>query len=390
MRPPRGRWPACNREDVLFLTPLIAEHQAANARMVSFAGWEMPLQYTGILEEHRAVRAHAGLFDVTHMGRLQITGRRALELLQLLCPTDVGTLSDGQGQYTVLCHLAGGILDDCIVYRQSGERFLVVCNASNRPKLVSWICGWQRLYSEVRIKDVTRTLGMIAAQGPAAPELVAEALGKELLALPKFHIAQGHFRGEPVLAARTGYTGEDGFELMGDVQHLPALWRSLVKAGGKPCGLGARDTLRLEAGLCLYGNDLDESRDPVTAGLGRLVRLDKGRFLGREALARITAQGPAERLVGLQVLGREIARHGYQMLDSGHVVGVVTSGGPAPTLGYNIAMGYVENRLAEPGSQLHIDVRGRRAEAVVVPRPFYRRGAGHQAGTAGGQAKARV
>ncbi len=359
----------------MFLTPLNPLHQAAGARMVLFAGWEMPLQYTGILDEHRSVRRGAGIFDVSHMGRLEITGPQALDLLQSLCPTDLAALGDGQGQYTVLCHLGGGILDDCVVYRQGEERFLLVCNASNRPKLISWIAGWQRRFPGAYLADRTETLAMLAVQGPTAPGLVAEALGVELLALPRFHLSQGLFQGEPVLAARTGYTGEDGFEVMPAAAQAPALWRALTEHGAIPCGLGARDTLRLEAALLLYGNDIDESRDPFAAGLGRLVHLDKGAFLGREALARTKARGPAERLVGLRMVGREVARHGYPILESGRRVGIVTSGSYAPWLEYNIALAYVEARLAEAGSKLQVDVRGRLAEAVVVPRPFYRRSA---------------
>ncbi|MBI3953051.1 MAG: glycine cleavage system aminomethyltransferase GcvT [Chloroflexi bacterium] len=359
----------------VFVTPLNPLHRAAGARMVEFAGWEMPVYCTGIVAEHRAVRRQAGIFDVSHMGRLELTGPQALGLLQWLFTTDIAALRDDQGQYTVLCHLAGGILDDCVLYRRDEGRFLLVCNASNRPKLLSWTGGWQRRYPGARLADQTRGSAMIAVQGPAAPGLVADVLGPGLLALPRFHLGQGFFQGKPVLAARTGYTGEDGFELVCDSAQAPALWQDLVARGATPCGLGARDTLRLEAALHLYGNDMDESRDPFSAGLGRLVHLDKGPFLGRDALVRLQAQGPAERLVGLRMLGREIARHGYLILDGGRRAGVVTSGSHAPWLECNIALGYVESRLAEPGTRLQIDVRGRRAEAVVVPRPFYRRGA---------------
>ena len=358
-------------------TPLIDEHRALGARLVPFAGWEMPVQYQGISAEHQAVRERAGLFDVSHMGELEIRGAGALDAVNRLITNDLGRISDGQALYTCACNEAGTILDDLIVYRRGSDDILVVCNASNREKIAA---HFDSRLSGVSYRDASDEFALMALQGPAALTVLAAAGSSIDVArdLPSFRFAAGEVGGVPAIIARTGYTGEDGIELFTASSDAVRLWRALLAAGAphgiSPAGLGARDTLRLEARLSLYGNDIDETTNPFEAGLGWVVKLDKPDFLGKTALESIKAQGLTRTLVAFEMVGRGIARHGYplQSLD-GRVVGICTSGAPSPTLGKNIGLGYLPLAMREIGTRFLVDCRGKAVEAVVVKAPFYKR-----------------
>lgn len=359
-------------------TSLYAEHVALGARLVPFAGYEMPVQYKGIVEEHRAVRERVGLFDVSHMGELELEGPGALELVSSLVTNDPTKVADGQAQYTCCCNEQGTILDDLIVYRRSPEKMLVVCNASNREKIVKHFA--RAAEGRVKFRDATDGTALLALQGPRALEtlLAARSSIDAAKELKSFRFTDGTVAGIPCTIARTGYTGEDGVELFCAWDAAPGLFRALLTAGRdfgiEPVGLGARDTLRLEARLALYGNDIDETTDPLEAGLGWVVKLDKPSFVGKEALLARKAAGPKRAFVGFEMRGRGIARHGYPLLDaSGAAVGVCTSGSPSPTLGKNIGLGYVPVALSKLGTSLLVDCRGKSVEAVVVETPFYKR-----------------
>ena len=360
-------------------TPLYEAHRRLGAKMVDFGGWSMPLQYPGgILDEHRATRASVGLFDVCHMGEIRFRGARAAEAVQRLVTNDVARLSDGQAFYTVVCLPTGGIVDDVIVYRISAEHYLVVVNASNLDKDRAW---FQDNAGELcDVADVSADTALIAFQGPAAARALGPLTTAPLGALPSFgFVAATEVGGVAASLARTGYTAEDGFEILCAAVDAERLWDRLVEAavavGGKPAGLGARDTLRLEGRLALYGNDLDETTTPLEAGLGWVVKLDGADFIGRAALRAQKAAGVTRKLAGFVMTGRGIARHGYTIFDGeGAEVGRVTSGGPAPTLEKNVGMGYVPVRLDAPGTRLSIDCRGKRVDAEVVRGPFYKRG----------------
>jgi len=359
-------------------TPLFDEHKALGARLVPFAGYEMPIQYKGIVDEHRAVRERAGIFDVSHMGELELEGQGAVQAVNELVTNDLDRVSDGQAMYTCCCNERGTILDDLIVYRRSPESVLVVCNASNHEKMAAVFRAGTA--GRCRFRDASAETALLALQGPRALEVLAAA-GSSFDAareLPGFRFREAQVAGVACTIARTGYTGEDGVELFVANAGARALFRALLEAGRpfgvEPIGLGARDTLRLEARLALYGNDIDETTDPIEAGLGWTVKLDKPAFVGREAIARVKAQGPSRKLVGFEMLGRGIARHGYPLLDSnGSKVGVCTSGSPSPTLGKNIGLGYVPSVLAAVGTTIAVDCRGKAIEAVVVSTPFYKR-----------------
>jgi aminomethyltransferase len=357
-------------------TPLHEEHRALGARIVPFAGYEMPVQYEGVVKEHHAVRKAAGLFDVSHMGELRLRGPRALEVVSSLVTNAVGSLAVGRAKYTVAVNAEGTILDDLIIYRLGDDEVLVVCNASNRDKIAPHFA--RAAEGRCELADESDETALIALQGPAAVAIAEDAGAPEaVLSLRSFGLASADIGGVSALVARTGYTGEDGFELFCANDDAPRLWRRLLEVGAAhgiaPAGLGARDTLRLEACLCLYGNDIDETTNPYEAGLGWVVKLDHD-FLGREALERVKAAGPTRKLVGFEMVERGIARHGYPILDdAGQRVGEVTSGSPGPTVGKNVGLGYVPIELATPGTTLGIEIRGKRAAAVVVKTPFYKR-----------------
>jgi aminomethyltransferase len=361
-------------------TPLYASHRALNARMVPFAGWEMPIQYAGIVEEHRAVRERAGLFDVSHMGELRLRGPKAEALIDSLVTNAVSVLPVGKAVYTCCCNESGTILDDLIIYKVAPGDVLVVCNASNLAKISAHV-GAAAKAAGVPFEDQSAATSLIALQGPRSPDVLRAAdASLSLVQLPRFGVATGDVAGLTVLVARTGYTGEDGFEFFVANAQADELWSRLLHAGAafgvQPVGLGARDTLRLEAALRLYGNDIDETTDPWEAGLGWTVKLEGRVFVGSEALAERKRRGIARKLVGLEMVGRGIARHGYEVVAdaaSGQVIGHVTSGSPAPTLGKNIALAYVPTARATVDDAVFVNVRGKPVEARVVPLPFYRR-----------------
>ena len=341
-----------------------------------FAGWRMPVQYKGIKSEHEAVRTSAGLFDVSHMGELLIEGPEAVAAVDGLVTNDVSKLEVGQALYTVCCNEDGYILDDLIVYRLEAEKVLVVCNASNHDKIAAHFES--RLGDGASFDDASDRWALLALQGPRAAAIMRDAGAPATLTdLAPFRVAKAEVAGVEVWAARTGYTGEDGFELFCDNEDAVVLWRALFSAGEshglEPVGLGARDTLRLEARLALYGNDIDENTQPFEAGLGWVVKLDAGDFVGRAALQGFKDAGLERRLVGFEMTGRGIARHGYPILAGGKPVGTVSSGSPGPTLGKNIGLGYVPKAHSRVGTTLGIEIRGKVVDAVVVRTPFYKR-----------------
>ncbi len=345
--------------------------------MVDFGGWHMPLQYEGILAEHRAVRTGVGIFDVSHMGEIDFVGAGALAVVQRLITNDASKLVDGKAMYTCVCYEDGGIVDDCIVYRHHAEWLRIVVNASNIAKDFAHFVG--AAAGDCTINNNSGRVALIAVQGPKARALVASLAGGDaLLQVPSFGFAPAQIAGFGVVAARTGYTGEDGFELFVDADDAIPVWEALLAGGAAPIGLGARDTLRLEAKLCLYGNDIDATTTPLEAGLAWVVKLDKRArgedFIGAEALAKQRENGLTRALIGFRVTDKNIARHGAEVVDAaGAVIGQVTSGGPAPTVGGAVGMAYVPIALQAPGTLLTIRQRGRTFPAEVVKGPFYKR-----------------
>jgi len=354
-------------------TPLHTAHVARHARMVDFAGWEMPVQYSGIIEEHLAVRRTAGLFDVSHMGEVEIRGTEALAACQYLTANDVARLRDGQAQYTLLCLPSGGVVDDVIVHRLSATRYLFCVNAANRERDLTWMREHRR---GAEVIDRSDDYAQLALQGPAATAILARLTALPLERIPAFSFAEGSVAGRHALAAHTGYTGEDGWELYCAPGDAVPLWDALLDAGRNdgvvPAGLGARDTLRLERALPLYGHELTEERTPLEAGLGWVVRLDKGDFIGREALRRQKAEGLRRKLVGV-VLDGGIPRQGYRLRRDGAVIGEITSGTKSPLLGKGIGLGYVAATSSEVGTKVTVEIRQRDVAAEVVRLPFYRR-----------------
>jgi aminomethyltransferase len=365
------------RDAAVAQTPLVEIHRRLGARLIEFGGWLMPVQYTGILDEHRAVRERAGLFDLSHMGELFVEGRDAGTALAHALVTDPPSLAVGRAHYSMICAANGGIIDDLIVYRLAAERFLVVANAANAQAVSDELAERLRGFTAV-LDDRSLATALCAVQGPRSADILAPLTSIDLATLRYYAIAEGDVAGMRALVARTGYTGEDGFEVFVEWGRATQLWDALMAAGREagmiPCGLGARDTLRLEAGMPLYGNELDLETNPVEAGLERVIKLDKpDGFIGREALERVVRDGPAKRLVGLVVNGRGIARHGYKVTAAERQTGVVTSGTQSPTLGKPIAMAYVSPADAEPGTILDVEIRDQRVPAEVVSLPFYRR-----------------
>jgi aminomethyltransferase len=358
-------------------TPLIEVHRSLGARLIEFGGWLMPVQYTSILEEHRAVRGRAGLFDLSHMGELHVDGPEAGAALASALISDPPALAVGRAQYSMICAPDGGVIDDLIVYRLAEEQFLVVANAGNAPvvsdTLAERLDGFRAI-----LDDRSLATGLLAVQGPRAREILSSFTDVDLGGLRYYAAMHGTVAGVPALVARTGYTGEDGFEIFVETTETVRLWEILLDAvraaDGLPVGLGARDTLRLEAGMPLYGNELDRETTPYDAGLGRVVKLDKpGDFVGRETLERVARDGAKKRLVGLTVEGRGIARHGHPVWSGDRALGVVTSGTQSPTLGVPIAMAYVAPDAVEPGTVVDVEIREARVPARITSLPFYRR-----------------
>ncbi|HSM91714.1 MAG TPA: glycine cleavage system aminomethyltransferase GcvT [Anaeromyxobacteraceae bacterium] len=356
-------------------TPLYDTHVEAGARIVDFAGWEMPVQYAGILEEHEAVRTRAGLFDVSHMGEVVLRGPRAADALGRLFTNDLRRLVDGQAQYGCLCRPTGGIVDDVIVYRRAAEDWLVCVNAGNRQKDFEWLRAGEG--PGVTVANESDDWAQLALQGPKAAAIVQRLTRTDLSKVQTFHFVPAEVAGVPCIAARTGYTGEDGFELFCPADRAAGLWGALLDAGkgegAIPCGLGARDSLRLESAYRLYGSDMDDETTPLEAGLAWVVKLDKGDFVGREALLAQKARGLGRRLVGFTLTDRGIPRHGYPVLRDGVTAGVVTSGTLSPTLKIPVGLAYVPAELAAEGATFAVGIRGRAVAARVVKTPFYSR-----------------
>jgi aminomethyltransferase len=361
----------------LLRTPLYQLALEQKARLTAFSGWEMPVQYTGITTEHQAVRTAAGMFDISHMGKFAFQGKQLIEQLQPLVPSDLSRLQPGQAQYTVLLNAKGGIIDDIIFYYQgedaAGEqRGVMIVNAATRSRDKAWVFA-QIESAEIDFLDLSTEKVLIAVQGLQAAAYLQPFVQEDLTPVTAFGHLEATVLGQPAFIARTGYTGEDGFEVMVDPDVGVELWRSLFLAGVVPCGLGARDTLRLEAAMALYGQDINETTTPLEAGLGWVVHLDSnGDFIGRSVLEQQKAAGVEKRLVGLEMQGRHIARHGYRVMYEGQSVGEVTSGTLSPTLGKAIALAYVPTQLSKIGRQLEVEIRGKNYPAVVVKKPFYR------------------
>lgn len=358
-------------------TPLYSRCLDLKARTTEFAGWEMPVQFSGIKQEHEAVRTQAGLFDISHMGKLLFRGPGALAALQRLVPSNLGRLTPGKAQYTVLLNPQGGIIDDLIIYQKApdaaGEdQVFAIVNAATTDKDKAWFSE-HLAGTGVTMVDQSSELALLSVQGPKAVEILQTCVAEDLATVARFGHLDGTVLGQPAFLARTGYTGEDGFEIMLDPATAGALWDALIAAGVPPCGLGARDTLRLEAAMALYGQDIDDTTSPLEAGLGWLVHLDEvGDFVGRLALEQQKANGVSRRLVGLALTERHIARHDYPILHADTPVGIVTSGTLSPTLNQPIALAYVASPLATVGQALTVEIRGQQRPAQVVKRPFYR------------------
>ena len=353
-------------------TPLFEAHVRAAARIVEFAGWDMPVQYSGILEEHAAVRERAGLFDVSHMGEVVFRGPKALAALQSLFTNDLSKCADGQAQYGCLCKEDGGIVDDVVVYRRGAEDLLVCVNAGNRAKDFDWLHG--RAFG-ADVQNESDAWAQLALQGPLGSQILQKLTSTRLSSVGTYRFTDGEVAGVRCIVARTGYTGEDGFELFCPPDAATKLWDAILDAGAsegiRPCGLGARDSLRLEMAYRLYGSDMDETTTPLEAGLAWVVKLDKGDFVGREALRRQKEAGLSRKLVGFTLSEPGIARHGYPVLQDGKAVGTVTSGTKSPSLGIPVGLAYVPAALAAEGSAFHVEIRGRAVAARVVKTPFY-------------------
>ena len=351
-------------------TPLYGCHAELGAKLVPFAGWAMPVTYEGIREEHSAVRTHAGMFDVSHMGEVEVEGPGALAFLQRVLSNDVAKLEIGGAQYSCLCNEEGGVLDDLFTYRLGGDRYLIVTNSANHDADLAWLGRWSRQFGDVAVRDVADRYAMLAVQGPHARAILIGALG---IALPaRMRVATARIGNRPALVCGTGYTGEDGVELLIDPEIAPAIWAELLDAGVVPCGLGARDTLRLEVCFHLHGNDLTPERNPIEAGLGWCCAEATG-FVGADAVARARREGTAEKLAPFKIEGSGIPREGNPVLAGGEQIGIVTSGTFSPSLELGIGMAYVRADLAEPGSEVEIDVRGKHRAARIASKPLYQR-----------------
>jgi aminomethyltransferase len=351
-------------------TPLFNAHCDLAARMVPFGGWDMPVQYSGLSAEHTAVRTQVGMFDISHMGKFRLQGTDILEQLQVLVPSNLAKLQPGQAQYTVFLNAEAGIIDDVIFYCQSPEQWVVIVNGATCTKDRLWLeqhlCG-------VRFSDDTDNQILIALQGPQAVETLQKLVSVDLGQLGRFAFATTELLGAPAFIARTGYTGEDGFEIMVPVETGLKLWETFLGLGVVPCGLGARDTLRLEAAMHLYGQDMDETTTPLEASLAWVIDWQKPEFMGHEVLRAQKAAGTQKRLVGFEVQSRQIARHGYPITVGGEPIGIVTSGTLPPTINRPIGLGYVPKELSAVGTAFEIEIRGKQIPAMVVKRPFYRR-----------------
>lgn len=356
-------------------TALNSTHRRLGAKMVNFGGWDMPLEYSGILSEHDAVRTRAGLFDVSHMGEIEVRGASALELVQWVTCNDAAKLSVGQAQYSGLITDRGTFVDDLLVHKISETHYLLCVNAANQDDDFRHIAAHNRFGAEA--ENTGSRYSQLAIQGPRAKDILQRLTPAALGSIRYYHFGFGSVRGVDCLIARTGYTGEDGFEIYFDPQYSEKLWNDLLAAGETdgliPCGLGARNTLRLEAGMCLYGHEIDLETTPLEAGLGWICKLEKGAFLGSSVLTRQKETGVSRTLVGFEMLDKRIGRDGYPVKIEGHEVGRVTSGGPSPSLKKNIGMAYVPPKSSASGTDINVNVRGQEAPARIRPIPFYKR-----------------
>ncbi|MFV0443990.1 MAG: glycine cleavage system aminomethyltransferase GcvT [Planctomycetaceae bacterium] len=357
-------------------TPLCDWHHSHSGRMVDFAGWEMPVQYSSIVDEHNAVRQRAGLFDIAHMGRVFFTGPDAMSFLNHLLTNDVTQLKIGQVRYSLICNRGGGILDDVLIYRLEHGTYMLVVNASNREKILKWIEHHLMGYTLSAV-DETRSRSMLALQGPQSLAILQPLADADLGGMKYYSARSCRVAGADAIVSRTGYTGEDGYEVIVENGDTVPVWDNIISAGQAhglvPCGLGCRDTLRLEAAMPLYGHEMDERTDPCTAGLMFGVKLQKGDFIGRASIAHAASDTSLPRRVGLELVGRRIAREGSLLFSEDEQVGRVTSGTFSPTLQKSIAMGYLPTQLASAGNRIEVDIRGKRESAKVVPLPFYKR-----------------
>lgn len=356
-------------------TPLNETHRRLNAKMVDFGGWDMPVQYSGILDEHHAVRNAVGLFDVSHMGEIEVRGPEALTLVQRVSTNDAAKLAIGQVHYSGLLYETGGFVDDILVHKVAEDHFFICVNASNQDKDFDHICAANVFDCVVENKGAE--YAQLAIQGPRALETLQKLTATPLAPIRYYWFTDGAVCGTPARIARTGYTGEDGFEIYVAPAEAPRVWDEVLAAGAefgiKPCGLGARNTLRLEAKMALYGHEIDASITPLEAGLGWIVKFDKGDFIGRAALEKQKSAGVTRKLAGFEMTGRGIGRDGYEVQIGGVKAGWVTSGGPSPTLGKNVGLCYLPAEQAQPGQAIQVLIRNQAVDAVVVPTPFYKR-----------------
>ncbi|MFZ3065397.1 MAG: glycine cleavage system aminomethyltransferase GcvT [Nitrospirota bacterium] len=355
-------------------TPLYNRHKALGARFVEFAGWEMPLQYSGVIEEHHAVRKSSGLFDVSHLTRIEINKKDAISFINKLITTDLEKLKQGHSQYTLLCDENGGIIDDLLLYKKPDASILLCANAINREKVIAWLEKHAATY-DVDIKDITDAFAQIAIQGPDAQGILQKLTSTNLSEIKRFDFAEISFDSTILLVSRTGYTGEDGFEIYPSASIAESIWDKLIATGAafglKPAGLGARDTLRLEMGYLLYGHDMDQKTTPLEAGLGRFVSFEKGDFIGRAALIAQRQDGIKKRLIGFELIDKGIPRQGCKILAKGIEAGIVTSGNMSPTLKKGIGLGYVNIGYDKIGEEIAVEIRGKAVLAKVVSLPFY-------------------
>lgn len=356
-------------------TPFFELHQQAGAKIVPFGGFEMPVQYAGIMEEHKTVRTAVGVFDVSHMGEFFAHGPDALAFLQSITVNDVSKLTPGKAQYSAMCYEHGGIVDDLLVYMLAEQSYMIVVNAANIDKDWEWMK--QHCPAGVTFENKSDAIALLAVQGPKSLATMQKLTSLDLSLIPYYSFVQGKLAGIEMTISRTGYTGELGFEIYFGVEHAAAVWKAIFEAGKEfgiaPIGLGARDTLRLEMGYCLYGNDIDQTTNPIEGGLGWITKLAKGNFIARPVLEKTKAEGPKRKLVGMMLAEKAVPRHGYPLTANGVIIGVVTSGTFSPSLEKGIAMGYVERQHAETGSKIQIDVRGKFVDATVVALPFLKK-----------------
>ena len=357
------------------LTPLNQIHKDLNAKLISFAGWEMPVQYTGVIDEHLAVRKSAGLFDVSHMGEIEVSGPKATDAVQDMTTNDASKLKDGHVQYTLLCYPDGGVVDDVLLYKFSNTKYMFCVNAANTEKDYIWIK--EHVGHNVAVRNLSDFFGQIAIQGPLSQPILQNACNLDLSLIRYYHFREGSVAGVNAIISRTGYTGEDGFEIYAPWDKTANIWHELMERGSKfgikPVGLGARDTLRLEMGFPLYGNELNDATTPLEAGIDRFVKLNKRYFIGIDALKKQAQMGINKRIVGFEMIGAGIPRSHYKIFDKARLVGEITSGTLSPSLGKAIGMGYVKTELSSVGTKLDIEIRKKNITARIVKVPFYTR-----------------